>query len=108
MIHDNDMFQPGQDIFDLSHLGQMLSLCDENLLGRKLVQGNLQLDLTGDFYKGEEKDAQSLADLMKNSDIINLVGEESVRKAVDEGIVSEGNVIRIEGVPHAQAAFMKD
>jgi len=78
----------------------VLAVCDSNLIGRKIVEGDLQLDLSSNFYKGEEMSVDRIRELFKVVNIINLVGEETVKIGVNEGIVAE--VKRIGGVPHAE------
>ena len=41
----------------------LLAICDDDLIGKKFEEGNLQLDLSSDFYKGEEKSEDEIMDL---------------------------------------------
>ena len=34
----------------------ILAVCDSDLIGRTFTEGERQLDLSSDFYKGEERD----------------------------------------------------
>jgi hypothetical protein len=83
----------------------VLAVCDSELLGEKIEEGNKQLDLTSDFYKGKEKNDQEVADLMRNSYILNVVGEKSVNLAIKEELISGNHVDNIKGVPYAQAVL---
>jgi hypothetical protein len=85
--------------------GILLAVCDSDILGKKFEDDKLQLDLTGGFYKGEEKSEDELREMLKTAYIVNLVGKNSVDFAIKEGIVSEDNVIKVQGVPHAQAVL---
>ena len=38
--------------------------------------------------------------------IANLVGEEVVRIAVEEGFIDESCVLRVDGIPHAQMVLI--
>ncbi len=78
------------------------AVCDTELAGKKFEEGNLQLDLTSDFYAGEETDDMHAGDMMRNSDVINLVGEKSVKCAIKEELIEEGHVKKIAGIPYAQ------
>jgi len=53
----------------------ILALCDKNLLGKKIEDQNIQLDLSSSFYKGEEADIEELKKLIKKAYIINAVGK---------------------------------
>ena len=83
------------------------AVCDSELVGKKFEEGNLQLDLTGDFYKGEEKNEQEAGDIIRNAGHVNLVGEKSVKLGIQEGIIDEQNVKTVQGIPHAQAAVAR-
>jgi len=84
------------------------AVCDTELLGKKFEEGKLQLDLTGDFYKGEEKDSSEAGDLIRNADHVNLIGKESVKLGIQKGIIDEQNVKIVDGVPHAQAVVVHE
>lgn len=86
----------------------VLAVCDSELLGKKFEEGNRQLDLTVDFYKGEEKTEEEIAELFKKINYINLVGEKSVALGIKEGIVQEEHVIKIAGIPHAETLIIKE
>lgn len=84
------------------------AVCDTELLGKKFEEGELQLDLTGDFYKGEEKNSDDASDMIRNADHVNLVGKESVKLGIQEGIIEEQNVKTIQGIPYAQAIVVHE
>ena len=84
------------------------AVCDSELLGQKFEEGNLQLDLTSDFYKGEEKDELTVGDTIRNSDSVNMVGEKSVNLGIQEGIIEKEHVKKIAGIPYAQAIIVRD
>jgi len=84
----------------------IVAVCDDELIGRKFEQGELQLDLTSDFYKGDKyTDKQLVGDMMRNADVINVVGTLSVGLGLEEELIDKGQVIHVDGVPHAQAAI---
>ncbi len=85
------------------HGRDVVAVCDDNLLGKKFEEGKLQLDLTSNFYKGEIKDEDETGDIIRNAYIVNIVGEKSVAVALKEGIIEKHHVIKIAGIPHAQA-----
>lgn len=82
---------------------RLVAICDSDLIGKRFEEGKLQLDLSSNFYKGEEKSKEELIELIKGSCIINIVGEKSIRFALKLGIVDRRNIIKIKSVPHAQA-----
>lgn len=86
----------------------IISVCDKNLIGKLLEEKNRQLDLRGEFYKGEERTQEEIGDLMRNADGVNLVGEEAVKLGLQEGVITEDNVIIIDKVKHAQAVLVQN
>jgi hypothetical protein len=84
---------------------RLLAACDEDVLGRKLQEGRLHLNVTPEFYDGFGADEKDLEAHLRSCTIANLVGERAVGVAIRLGYVAQENVIRIEGVPHAQWAL---
>ena len=82
----------------------VVALCDKELLGRVLTEGETVLDLKGYayFYKGREATAEEAREAMKGATSINLVGKRSVALAEKLGLVSKKEIRRIGGTPHAQ------
>lgn len=79
---------------------------DSELIGKKIEEGNKQLDFTSDFYKGEEMVEESVKALFKNVNHLHLSGKKSVGLAKSVGLV--GTVITIGGVPHAQVVLVRE
>ena len=84
----------------------IVAVCDSELLGKKFEEGKLQLDLTSNFYNGDEKEDLIIGDTIRNADSINLVGEKSIQLAIDEELIDESQVKKIAGIPYAQAILM--
>ncbi len=80
-------------------------ICDSNLIGKKLEQGEFQLDLKENFFKGDEKSKQDAIDVMKNMTqedaTFNIVGKESTEAALKAGIINQAGIKTIQGVPFA-------
>ena len=86
----------------------LLAVCDSNLINKKFEEGPAQLDLTSEFYKGTEKTPEETVDLMRNAYILNLVGFDSVKLALDEEIIDPDHVKYIQKIPYAQAISPAD
>ena len=80
----------------------VVALCDSNLIGKKFEENDLQLEITERFYKGKPIDEEDLLPILRDAEILNIVGEESINAAVKAGVVYKENIIRIKGIPHAQ------
>jgi len=79
----------------------ILAVADEDLIGKTFDEGDLHLEITERFYKGEEKSEEEIIALMKGSTNTNIVGEKSIAIALKAGIITEDSVIKIQGIPHA-------
>jgi len=86
----------------------LVAVTDSNLIGKKFSEGNIRLDLTSDFYKGEEKTEEETGDLIRNADHVNLVGKKAIELAVKEGIIEEENIITIQEISHAQGTILHE
>jgi hypothetical protein len=79
----------------------VLAVCDHDIFGKKFYEGNRQIDLGSDFYKGTIMDEERVLNLMNCSHSINLVGNKIIEFAIKNGFVKEENVIRIASIPIA-------
>jgi len=88
---------------------KVIAICDQELLGLKIVDKELNIVfyVSEHFYGGELVPVSYAMSKAKEATILNLVGENTVSAAIKEGLVHPDAVIRIAGVPHAQAVQMK-
>ncbi|MFW9907931.1 MAG: DUF424 domain-containing protein [Candidatus Thorarchaeota archaeon] len=80
----------------------LVSACDEELLGKTLTEGNIKFTVNPDFYGGELVDTSTCVKFLKGATVANMVGKNTVKAAIDAGLVHEAAVLYIEGEPHAQ------
>jgi hypothetical protein len=88
----------------LSKCGEhvLLAACDEELLGQILRDGKIVFNVGKEFYKGTKMPVEDAVELMKESTVVNMVGPNIVKKAIEQGLVHPQAVLEICGVPHAQ------
>ena len=84
----------------------LLATCDAKLLGKILKEGKIVFKVREEFYKGSKVSVDEAIDLMKQSTIVNMVGQNIVEKAIERGLVHPEAVLKISGVPHAQIVKM--
>jgi len=84
----------------------VLATCDAELLGKVLRDGRIVFEVREEFYKGLRVSVEEAVDLMRQSTVVNMVGECVVGRAIEEGLVHPEAVLRISGVPHAQIVRM--
>ena len=77
----------------------MLNICDANLLGKKIIQNNLTIHISENYYGDRFVENDEAESLLKNSSIINMAGKETVSLALKLGIASENAVKMILDVP---------
>lgn len=79
----------------------VVAACDSELVGRKLAQGKIRLDVCEGFYGCEEFEEAGLINFLKVCSTANLVGKRTIAVAVKAGFIDKDSVMLIEGVPHA-------
>ncbi len=80
----------------------LLAICDCEILGETLKEGKIVFKITEEFYKGAKVDVEEAISMVENSTIVNMIGKNVVKKAIEKGYVHPEAVLSIEGVPHAQ------
>jgi hypothetical protein len=80
----------------------LLAVCDAELLGRVLRDGKIVFEVRKDFYNGLKMSVTEAVDLMEQSTIVNMVGQNIVQKALERGLIHPDAILNISGVPHAQ------
>jgi len=80
----------------------VLCVCDEDLIGKTLSEGNLAMMVTAKFYQGHVKPEEEVIMLMKSSTNINILGKDAIALALKAGVITEDNIRLIGGVSHAQ------
>ena len=83
----------------------IVALCDSDLIGKTFSEGIRQIEITSNFFQGEEKNKEEileiLTDLEKEDATFNIVGKESVECALEVGLIRPEGIIDIDGVPVA-------
>ena len=84
----------------------LIGACDEKLLGRKFEDKKFQIIVSKEFYGGKRISPEALKKYLRDATIANLVGKETIKCAIDLGLIDPECVIKIKGVPHAQMVRM--
>ncbi len=77
----------------------MLNICDATLLGKKIIQDELNMHISESYYGEKLIEKEETKSLLKNSSIINMVGKEIVSLSIELGIGSESGIKTISDVP---------
>ena len=88
---------------------KVVALCDASLAGKKIEEGNKQLDCCSKFYRGKEATRESI---LKETDIdvfyINVVGNESIAFCLEQEWIDEGDVGYIDKVPYTNVMIVRE
>ncbi len=80
----------------------LLAICDCEILGRTLREGKIVFNVKEEFYRGARVSIEEAVAMIENSTIVNMIGKNVVKKAIERGYVHPEAVLNIEGIPHAQ------
>ncbi len=77
----------------------MLNICDKDLLGKTIVQDQLNMNISKSYYGEKIIEHEEAKNLIKNASIINMVGKDTISLSLELGVGSENGVKKIGGVP---------
>jgi hypothetical protein len=86
----------------------VVTICDEELLGKKFEEGEKQLHIKESFYKGEGSKKMTPEEIIETINIwaqedatFNIVGKKSIQLALQENILDENSIGYINNMPYA-------
>ncbi len=83
----------------------VVAICDKDIYGQKLEEGIRELDLTTQFFQGEETDEQELTKMVKmclyEDATFYVVGNKSIEYAKKIKLIENEGVTYIQGIPFA-------
>jgi len=80
----------------------LVAICDKKLLGKIIKTDDLEIKIKKEFYGGYLIDENEALKLLKKCTIANLMGKEIVKLALENGFITEENVLILGEIPHAQ------
>jgi uncharacterized protein len=78
---------------------QIANICDLNLIGKEINQGDFTINISKDYFYSEEITNDDAIKILNSSSIINLVGKNIVDLALNLNLAKKNSVKTIEGVP---------
>ena len=78
---------------------KMINICDLNLIGKEINQGDFNISISKDYFYSEEITKEDAIKVLKSSSIINLVGKDIVDLALSLNLAKKNSVKIIENVP---------
>lgn len=79
------------------------AICDEELIGKRFEDHELQLEVYERFYKDKIIDDKKAVESMKNAEVLNIIGRRIVNLAVQNNLIEKENISYVGKVPHAEA-----
>ena len=86
---------------------RIVAVSDPDLLGKKFVEGKMQIDVNKDFFSGEEFNEDETMEILKaevaEDSTFNFVGKKAVEVGKKVGIIGKNKeaVIIVKGIPAA-------
>jgi len=77
----------------------MLNICDAELLGKKIIEGDLTMHISENYYGERFVEKDEAKSLLNNSSIINMAGKKTISLALELGIGTENAVKIVSDVP---------
>jgi hypothetical protein len=81
--------------------GEVVAVCDADLLNTTLNHGDVQIAITGAFYGTEQAPEEEIRAALKNASNANLMGKKATGVAIAMGLITEKGCLSVGGVPHA-------
>ncbi len=79
---------------------QIINICDLNILGKEINQGDFSINISREYYYGgEEISNEQAIKLLNSSSIINLVGKDIVDLALSLNLAKKNSVKTVENIP---------
>lgn len=84
---------------------KVVAICDSELIDKKFEEDKRQLDLRESFFKEKEIEEAELRRLLKIQVVedatFNIVGNNTIKIAIEEGLISPDGTSTIQGIPFA-------
>jgi len=85
--------------------GLLIVVTDKDILGKKFSKGKVQIDLTQEFYQGEEMDEKQVVKLFVEARHLHFTGKHAVGLGINKDLVNANNVLFVQKVPHAEVVM---
>lgn len=82
--------------------GLMLAACDQEVLGKKLKYGKIEIEINKDFYFEKFCSKEELIELLREAKIINLFGNRIMKIILELKLAKKEDFKIIDGIAHIQ------
>ncbi len=81
--------------------GTVVYACDRELLGKKITEGDLVLDVSEEMYRGDLVTPDELVEILMKASSFVVIGNNAVKIVLENALVHPASVLKIGGVPYA-------
>ena len=82
--------------------GEVVAVCDRELLNTTVRRGDLEIRISENFYGTRLAEPEEVISVLKTAGNANLMGERTINLAIDMGLLTRADCIMIGKIPHAQ------
>lgn len=77
-------------------------MCDEELLGKELIEGDAVIKISESFYKGNLVNEEEMIKIVSEAKNANIFGNKAVESLIKNNIIKKENTKMFGGQAHAQ------
>jgi len=78
-----------------------VACCDEELLNKIFTEGNLRLEISSTFFRGNLLAIDKAFEILRKSSYFNIVGENITKMAIAQKLLPKEGVRKINNIPMA-------
>ncbi|MDD1686855.1 DUF424 domain-containing protein [Methanoregula sp.] len=80
----------------------VVAVCDRELINTTITNDTMKVIIHDSFYGKTPVTEEEVREALKNAGNVNLIGERTIRIAIEMGLLTKADCIMIGNVPHAQ------
>ncbi len=84
----------------------LVAVCDSELIGKTFREGDLKIEVKESFYGERDVNEEEVKKALRMATIANITGKRAVELAIEMGIISRENVLKIGDCWHAQMVIL--
>ncbi len=89
-----------------SSVNSMLAISDVDIIGKSFIDGELKLDISERFYKGELVNINKIIDLITKFSNISIVGVKIINELKKLKYLKNEDIREIDGIPYTMVVIL--
>ena len=78
-----------------------VACCDEALLNKIFIEGNLRIEISSTFFEGELLSIDKAIEILREASYFNIIGDNITNMAITQKIIAKEGVRKINNIPMA-------